>query len=576
MIRQGNEAIEYTYLEKRKVAGICSIPITGWSIAVTQEKSEIMSLAFANMNFLLIVSSLFVILIILAVLFFSKTISAPVQTTLNTLNHAIDQAAEAFFIISRDGNVRFANPAAVTIIGRSLQDIIDKPFLNGDEASNYHSEIMNSLEEKNIWNGRIDGARQDGSAYTMALTLTPVMSATGKLMYYLAVGRDITEELVLHQQLQQSQKMEAIGTLAGGIAHDFNNILSAIFGYTELSLDSLEDEKALESYLAQVLEASKRARDLVSHILTFSRKADLGKKPMVPKYIITETLQLLRASLPTTIEIRDSLNSTAAIMGNDTQVHQMVMNICSNAGYEMEKEGGLLSITLEETTVNAEIQHQHPDLHPGKYLRLIISDTGGGIPDDVLDRIFDPFFTTKPTGKGTGMGLAVVHGIVKSLGGEIMVNSQEGVGSTFTILLPIYDTMTVPPNETERKKLPPGTERILLVDDEKAITHSMQTLLEGLGYRVQVFNRSSSALEEFMAHPDHFDIVITDYTMPKMTGDALAREIRRVRPQIPLILCSGYMAAKDKLDELLPIEFLKKPVTAQQLSNAVRQALDKS
>jgi CheY-like chemotaxis protein len=262
-------------------------------------------------------------------------------------------------------------------------------------------------------------------------------------------------------------------------------------------------------------------------------------------------------------------------MGNDTQVHQMVMNLCCNAGYELKKEGGVLEVTLDETTIGDEMLHQYPDLHPGRYLRLKLADTGGGIPPDTLERIFDPFFTTKPTGEGTGMGLAVVHGIVKGLEGEIMVSSRVGKGSTFTILLPIFETSLSKVGETERKKLPGGTERILIVDDEKAIIHSMKTLLEGLGYRVRAFTQSSSALEGFMAHPDDFDMVITDYTMPKITGDALARAIRGVRRHIPMILCSGYLAAKDELEELQPVEFLRKPVTAQQLSLAVRRCLDR-
>lgn len=575
-IRQKAKAVEYTLRGKEKVAGICRVTLTGWSIGACQDKDEIMALAYANMNFLLIISCFFVILIILAVLFFSKTVSAPVQTTLTTLNHVVDQAAEAFLIIDQNGNVQFANPAAAAIFDRPLSDIVGNPFQPETVTSNHSREILKAIREGTVWNGHINGARKDGSRYTIALTITPILSPTGKLMCYLAVGRDITQEIILHEQLQQSHKMEAIGTLAGGIAHDFNNILSAIFGYTELALDSYEDREGLESYLTQILGAAKRARDLVTHILTFSRKAELGRKPMIPKYVIKDTLKLLRASLPSTIEIRESLISSAVVMGNDTQIHQMTMNLCSNAGYAMEESGGILDITLDETTVENDVRFQYPDLKPGRYLRLKVADSGGGISADILERIFEPFFTTKPTGEGTGLGLSVVHGLVKSLEGEIMVTSQIGKGSTFTILLPIVETHIAEPGEAKRKKLPTGTERVLVVDDEEAITRLMRILLEGLGYSVRAFTQSRSALEEFLSHPDAFDVIVTDYTMPKITGVSLAKKIRSIRANIPIILCSGYLTLKDKLEELQPIEFIGKPISSHELAHAMRYVLDRS
>ena len=574
MIRQKTKSVEYQYDGQKKVAGICPVALTGWSIGACQDKDEIMALAYSNMAFLLLVSSFFIILIILAVLFFSKTISVPVQTTLTTLNYAIEQAAEAFLIIGNDGMVQFANPATSTLVERPISHIVGKPFPSGALLSIDDSEIVKAMEDNVIWSGNVSGTRQDDAGYTMALTLTPILNVTGKFMGYLAVGRDITKELILQEQLQQSQKMEAIGTLAGGIAHDFNNILSAIFGYTELASYALDNPKQLEIYLNHVLVAAKRARDLVSHILTFSRKSEFGRKAILPKYVIKDTLMLLRASLPSNIEIRDALMSSAAIMGNDIEIHQMTMNLCSNAGYELAESGGVLTITLDETVVGKDLRHQYPDLHPGKYLRLQVADSGGGIPADVQERMFDPFFTTKPIGQGTGLGLSVVHGIVKSLGGEIMVTSKIGKGSIFTILLPIVEARIPGPEEVKQENLPRGEERVLLVDDEEAIVHSMQTLLENLGYQVRAFTRSQSALDAFEAHPDAYDVIITDYTMPGLTGVSLSEKIRSLRPRIPIILCSGHSTLKAELETLQPIEFVRKPIIAGEIARTLRKALD--
>jgi signal transduction histidine kinase/CheY-like chemotaxis protein len=574
MIRQKTEAVEYLFRGEKKVIGITPITLTGWSIGASQYRGEIMSLAYANMNFLLLVSCIFVILIILAVLVFSKTISMPVQTAISTLNHAIGQAAEAFVIIGPDGNVRFANPAMAAIVELPESEIVGNPFPPGNSQGSDTGKLWKPINDGTIWNGHITGTRGNGAPYTLDFTVTPVRGPVGKLMYYLAVGRDITRELAMQEQLQQSQKMEAIGTLAGGIAHDFNNILSAIFGYTELALESLDDREGLEDYLKEILGSAKRARDLVSHILTFSRKANLENEPLIPRNVIRDVAKLLRASLPATIEIRTSLNSSAAVLGNTTQIHQMVMNLCTNAGYAMKKTGGTLEITLDEATINDTLRIRYPHLKQGKYLQLKIADTGGGIPADVLERIFEPFYTTKPTGEGTGLGLSVVHGIAKSLGGEIMVESELGKGATFTILLPIVEAELLSPGEKKHGKLPGGSERILLVDDEAPITRSAQSLMEGLGYGVRACNRSETAWEVFSTDPDAFDIIVTDYTMPRMTGVALSEKVRTLRPDIPIILCSGNLALKEGLEELHPIKFVRKPVTAGELARAIRKMLD--
>lgn len=571
MMAKNTEVVTYSFLGNKKIAAISPIPLTGWRIGATQHMDEILALAYINMNSLLFVGTIFTILTLLAIFILSRSISAPVQTTLDTLSYAINQASEAILIIDRIGQVSFANPATAAIIDLPVENIIGQPFLAGNNRESglekVHSAIGNAME----WNGIIKGSKQNGSPYSLDFTLTPVLSLTGKQMCYLAVGRDITNELAMQIQLQHSQKMEAIGTLAGGIAHDFNNILSAIYGYTDLALNNLKNESLLEKYLNQIVKSGRRAGDLVSHILTFSRKTDPKKELLIPKYIVEDAVKLLRASLPTTIAIQTNLKSSATTLANATQIHQITMNLCTNAGYEMRESGGTLSVVLDEITVDHEMSKNFTNLKNDRYLRLQISDTGVGIPEETLDRIFEPFFTTKSIGKGTGLGLSVVHGIVRDFGGEIMVDSEIGKGSVFTILLPIVESELPAIKQPAPECLQKGTERILLVDDETSITETAEGLLVGLGYQVQVFNDCRQAWTAFKTEPEHFDIIITDYAMPHMTGIALAEKIRLIRPDIPIILSSGYLSLDENLERLQPIDYMKKPVTADVYAKTIRK-----
>jgi len=398
----------------------------------------------------------------------------------------------------------------------------------------------------------------------------------------LSIYRDITEIKMMEKEriaaeakLQQALKMESIGTLAGGIAHDFNNILSSIIGYTELSLDDVEGNTVLANNLREVYTAGLRAKDLVKQILIFARQANEEIKPVQVDNILKEALKFLRSSVPTSIEIRQNIESDSLIMADPTQVHQIVMNLCTNAAQAMDEEGGVLSVGLTDVQLDAGFTKTYEDLKPGDYLKLSVSDTGAGMPPDVMKAIFEPYFTTKMPGEGTGMGLATVYGIVKNFGGKIMVESEVEKGSTFTVYLPITKKRTgaAPYQEEE---LSSGTERILFVDDEAPIAKIGSQILDRLGYQVTVRTSSVEALELFRSKPNDFDLVITDMTMPNMTGEKLAIELMKIRTDISVILCTGYSKKISyETAEAIGIKaFAYKPIVKADLAKTIRKVLD--
>jgi PAS domain S-box-containing protein len=387
--------------------------------------------------------------------------------------------------------------------------------------------------------------------------------------------QDITERQYLQTRLQQAQKLEAIGTLAGGIAHDFNNILSAIIGYTELALDSPEKSTTFHDNLQQVFAAGMRAKDLVKQILAFARQSEEELKPIRLDKSVQEVLRFIRSSVPTTIKIKRSIENDSVVMGNATQVHQILMNLCTNAAQAMEAEGGILEVSLKNAKIDGSSQTEKTILKPGEYVEIKVSDTGVGISSDIIESIFDPYFTTKGPGEGTGMGLALVHGIVESYGGKITVDSKPGVGAAFTIYLPkIKKQKEIISHEAEI--LPGGTEQILYVDDELPLASMGSLVLESLGYAVTTRTSSVEALELFRAHPKKFDLVITDMTMPNITGDQLAAEMMKIRFDIPIILCTGYSKkVSDKTASDIGIRaFAYKPIVRADLAKTIRKVLD--
>ena len=386
------------------------------------------------------------------------------------------------------------------------------------------------------------------------------------------------EKKNLEVQLIQAQKMESLGALAGGIAHDFNNILTPIVGYTEMMLQNKIEEGAVRKNLLAILEATSRARDLVKQILTFSRQSKPEKGPVILQPVIQEALKLLRSSLPSTIEIRQNIeDGFGQVNANPTQIHQMMMNLGINAYHAMRENGGVLEVTLKQKKIGIDNRSMYPTMAIGSYIQLVVSDTGHGIDSPTMKRIFDPYFTTKKMGEGTGLGLSIVHSIVKDHKGHITVQSESGKGTAFHIYLPRIIATAALPGTTPGRYLPMGCEHILLVDDEPSLLQMAKQMLEGLGYEVTAQSSSIDALEVFSKQPNRYDIVITDMTMPHMTGGILAQRMLSIKPDIPIILCSGFSETITE-DEILRQNiraFITKPVTMVQIASTIRSILDK-
>jgi PAS domain S-box-containing protein len=490
-------------------------------------------------------------------------------------------------LIDAEGRFAYVNPAFLNIFGYDQSDIptskvwFQTVFPDPENRRKFGESLKADLERNSdleVISHTYEVKCKDGSIKT--ILFRPIMLRSRKQFI---IYEDITERIQaeaerrkLEEHLLRAEKMEALGTLAGGIAHDFNNILGAIIGYVQLTDYDLPENSEARYNLSQVLKASERARDLVKQILAFSRQDARELSPLHILPVIKEVIKLLRASLPTSITIEQKLDlSEDTILGNPTQIHQVVMNLCTNAAQAMKNKKGVIKISLEKVDLDIRDKRTFPDLVPGSYLKLSISDTGEGINPKILPRIFDPFFTTKKPGEGTGMGLSVTHGIVKSYKGEISVFSEPGIGSTFQVYLPLINPVTNSPGKAQ-DSLPIGNERILLVDDEAWILDSLFQMLKRLGYEVSSQVDPLKALEAFRANPDRFDLVITDMTMPHMDGMELAQELLSIRPSLPIIMCSGYgdALALGTGKNIGIRKFLMKPILFRDIAMTVREALD--
>lgn len=505
------------------------------------------------------------------------------ETKLTELRYQIlfETAGDAIFIMSKIAFIE-CNRRALEIFGcPSYGDMIGQTplrFSPPRQSDGRESEEKAREKVEKAFAGEPQvfdwtHCRLDGTPFDAEVSLNLIK--IGEEACLQAIVRDVTDRKRIEEQLVQSQKMEAIGTLAGGIAHDFNNILAAIMGFTELAkIDAAGNEKVEES-LAQVELAGGRARDLVAQILAFSRQTKKEPAPVQPKMVVMEVLKLLRASLPTTIEIKQDLNSDSSIIADPTQLHQVLMNLCTNAAHAMREEGGTLSVSLDDVDLGAEFVAGRTGMAPGRHLLLTVGDTGHGMTAETADRIFDPFFTTKSKEEGTGMGLSVVHGIVRGCGGAITVESRPGEGTEFSLFFPVAGEKDAEAGAAS-EDIGGGTERILFVDDEVIQGGLAREGLGRFGYRVTAVTDPVAALALFQQDPRAFDLVVTDMTMPKMTGDILAKRIMLAREDIPVILSTGFSErideAKTKAMGIRKLVF--KPMVSSDLARIIRNILD--
>jgi PAS domain S-box-containing protein len=503
------------------------------------------------------------------------------EIQLQRLYTAIENATECIVIANSRGDIEYVNPAFEKITGFTKNDTLSlNPDImpSGVHDESFYRSLWQSISLKESWTGQLKKKHGNGEPVELDITTSPIADASGEISGSVLVMRDVTRQKKLEDQLLQSQKIQALGTLAGGIAHDFNNILSAIIGYTDLTLFDAPREGRIRANLMAVLSACDRAKSLVKQILTFSRKADhdVGSVDLCP--LIKETMKFLAATLPSNIEIRTRLEPVFAYMMTDpVRIYQVILNIGTNAAYAMRETGGILEVVLRRVELDENTARQHATLKPGEYLLLSVSDTGCGMSGKTLSRVFEPFFTTKKEGEGTGLGLALVHGIVQSHGGAITVYSEEGCGSTFNIYLPASESSPKEEEQTDKRPLPVGTERILFVDDEKELVDIGEQILKRLGYRVTATTSSAEALRLFQVNPEAFDLIITDQTMPRMTGRELAQKMLAIRPDIPVIICTGFSVSIPERQEAKTLSVrhvIMKPLVIKEMALAVRSVLD--
>ncbi len=480
----------------------------------------------------------------------------------------------------------YVSPSIEKITGYTAEQILNLPFKDGMTEESFKKVFMMVAEELKKENEpgsdpkrsrvtQLEQIRKDGSMIWTEITTCFLRDEVGKADRMLGVTRDITERRQMERKLQQSQKMEAIGTLAGGIAHDFNNILSSILGFTELAKRMCTNDPAMKEKLDKIFASGIRARDLVRHILVFSRQQDVHRESLFIVPLLKECLGFLRASIPRNIEIVQDFNADGCtVMADASQIHQIIMNLCTNAAHSMRGKNGLLEVRLKQVEIEGWEGLPAKGLKQGRYLKLTVADSGCGIPEQIVERIFEPFFTTKGCGEGTGMGLSLVHGIIKDMDGAICVCSEPGKGTAFQVLFPVHRCRATEVSPSDNSLIK-GTGRILLVDDEEDIVISGRLILMTMGYDVIGVTCSLEALDLFKKAPDRFDLVLTDVAMPKMTGIALSKEILKIRKDIPIVLMTGFSegATAALIENLGIFSTVMKPVIARELAQVIHSAL---
>ncbi|MBN1516596.1 Cache 3/Cache 2 fusion domain-containing protein [Candidatus Sumerlaeota bacterium] len=502
----------------------------------------------------------------------------------NYLGEIINTVADPVFVKDREHRWVLVNNAMCAFMGHSRDEILGKSdydYSPKEEADVFWSkdELVLTTGQENLNEEHFTDVQ--GAVHTLVTKKALYTDKNGE-KFIVGIIRDITdrkkvdeEKRELEARLTQAQKMEAIGTLAGGIAHDFNNILSAIIGFSELAMHEIQNKEKSLNDMKEVIKAGDRAKELVKQILTFSRMTETKYMPVSLDTVVKESLTMLRSVIPSTIEIKHNLAASGQVMSDPTQINQIMLNLCTNAVHAME-EGGVLEVELSEATIDENAAQRGLELAPGPYLKLTIRDTGTGMPAEVMGRIFEPYYTTKELGRGTGLGLSVIHGIVKSHNGAIACTSAVNAGTTFEVYLPKIETKTSDENPSGEIQITDANERILFVDDEKILANLTSRMLINSGYKVVAKTDSVEALELFRENPRAFDLVITDMTMPRMTGDQLTQEIIAIRHDMPVILCTGYneRISEERAKEIGVREFVLKPWNLKTLTAVVKKTLN--
>ncbi|MBI4666161.1 MAG: PAS domain S-box protein [Nitrospinae bacterium] len=492
---------------------------------------------------------------------------------------AVEQADEAIVITDISGIIQYVNPAFERITGYARAEAIGQNpriLKSGKHDHQYYANMWKTISSGHVWRGHIINKNKAGELYEDEAVISPLLDKAGRIINYVAVKRDITREVELEKQVRHSQKMEAMGALAGGIAHDFNNILSSIIGYTEMAMDSIPERFEAQDDLREVLRAGRRARDLIKQILTFSRQSEKDMRPILPHMIIRESLKLIRASLPAKVSVREDIDvNSGVVLADPTQLNQVLLNLISNASHSMSAQGGEIKVVLAHREVKETMPAVAGLIRPGQYVTLCVSDMGHGISKEDMERIFEPFFTTKALGEGTGLGLAIVHGVITSHDGAITVESEPEKGSTFCVYLPRIEA-TAEIEVEMGGETPRGTETIMVVDDEEPVVKVLKRSLARLGYKVEAFTDPLAALDFFNSAPERFDLVITDHSMPKLSGLMMVERMVATRPDIPVVILTGAssVVSLEQANTLGIRGVINKPVTNAELASVVRRAMD--
>lgn len=499
------------------------------------------------------------------------------------LASAVNQSADILSVVKVNGLVEYVNKSFETVYGYHQSETIGQPlgkFIKHPPLLRAYLKILRAVTAGKNWHGIVEAVVKDGSIRKFEITVAPVFAKNGAISKYVMAQRDVTKRVLLEDSLRQSQKMESLGTLAGGIAHDFNNILFSVMGNLELAMDSFDNLDALKRSIIDAYASSSRAQGLVKQIMAFSRKEKLDAKVISLKKAIVDVEKMIKASIPSRVTIHSSIEKEGCILADPSQFNQILVNLCTNSYKAIEGNGSIVLRTRGVNTLELK-KILRSDKTKIDWICVEVVDNGIGIPEEIINKIFDPFFTTREVGKGTGLGLSMVHGIIDRMNGEIFVESKVGVGTVFSLFLPLCDKSEL--NEPliegmEKNSLKQNTSyRILIVDDELMVGSLYERGLKKLGHTVDFFDKPLEALKYFMEDPSKFDLVITDMMMPKMTGDVLVKKIRSIRSDMPIIVCSGYSEDAER-EDLLTDEnylFMEKPIIIQRLAKNIAKLCGK-